>query len=239
MIGAPELMKLGQALLPSLVSFAGDVIKQAGPAVGAYFKNLTHSIQPKAGLSVVDCVNGVITAANFAAQFLIGKPLDENPADIGYKAVLAKKQDGRKMEDFPTRDDYVQYLREEVHVDQEQMNKLSPVERVACAVAGTVIYIKQMEEKVGMILSPSLWGTMVDLKREKHVSDAFAPHVIAEMKSAGIKDGEILSEYFAGNPHVSFEEAQKVFHSLKEAMRQEYPDASEAELNRKVSELKD
>lgn len=157
----------------------------------------------------------------------------ERPDEMGMKV----EQSGEKPEDFDSIQAYIDHLHKDIQVDQEKLDKLSDMDRVAYGAIGSALCVKGMEEKCGMELPIDFWKVASKVVHAGKLSDKGMKHTLDGMKERGVKSAESFSNYMDGK--ASMEEQMAVYDSLKEALHKEFPDLSDADLNVKVTNIKD
>lgn len=78
---------------------------------------------------------------------------NENIEELGAKAMEADK----KPEDFDSNAEYIDYLRNEVTLDQEKFKKATEVEKAARTAVGASIVVKGIEENKGYKIPTIFW----------------------------------------------------------------------------------
>lgn len=217
----------------SAISAVGSICSSIGGAImgtiGTVAKNIISI-----GLGELGPIGAIIQIITAVVSLVIGKPAEEKPEELGMKAQIADK----KPEDFDSIEKYIEYLRHDIEVDKERMASLSEWDRAIYGAIGSGLYVKQMEEKYQMDLPVTFWKTAADLKNEGRLSDAGIAGTIQKMKEKNFSSAESVSDYVNGSPSLSLEQQIKVFDSLKESLRKEFPNASDSELNVRVSNIR-
>ena len=178
---------IGSAI-SSVCSAIGSAFSTVGSGITSFATKLLTpfpqlELAIKAIYIVVEIVSGI-------AELLGLKPEKETAEELGAKAKDAEL----KQEDFASTEKYIEYLRNEVAFDKEKFDKMSPEEQLACRTIGTSLYAKNIEEKVGVSLSPEflLKAGKLEMKASevKSYMDAF--------KESGLKDMKAMSDYLTG-----------------------------------------
>lgn len=214
----------------SVCSAIGGAVIHAAGTIGSTLCRYAIS-----GLGLANTAMSVADTVGTAASYFMERPSGERPEDIGIRAEEAPE----KPENFDSVHQYIEYLRNEVKADEEKLKGLNSEQRLGYGMLGVGLYIKGLEEKLGMSLPEDVWKTAAELKYENKLSDKDFTYTLEQMKNRGLEDGQVFSDYFKGTPTLTFEEGKEVFDSLKEALRKENPNLSDKELNVKVSALKD
>ena len=143
----------------------------------------------------------------------------------------------KKPEDFDSTNDYIEYLRNDIKVDEERLKEMDEKERATYAAIGAGLYVKQVEEKYNVELPPEFWRSTAELRNEGKISEEMPSDLIEFMKEHGIESGATFSDYLSGKLGIGSEDQQKMYDALKDTYRKEYPDATDSELNSKINTL--
>lgn len=178
-------------------SFISSVVSNIGPVVGGFAKGLFGIVTKISGIGgfigIANTIN-FIGAVMHAVANLLGIKSEENPEVLGAKAAQAEK----KIEDFDSdAEAYIQYLREEVELDKEKFDKMTPEEKLGCEVVGISLETKAVEQKLGGIEIPEeslvelgkiyLAGIEIDVEK--------VLNTIKSLKEAGITNMNDVVEY--------------------------------------------
>lgn len=147
----------------------------------------------------------------------------EQPEEIGMKAEQADK----KPEDFDSIEEYIKYLREEIEIDKEKMEKLSEEEKAAYATVGSAILVQGIEEKYKMQLPAEFWCTVVD----KKMSNEQVQGLIETFKENGLKDMKDFSDYMNDQSIESGTPRSKISDTIIETIKKQNPGMDQEELN--------
>lgn len=200
-------------------------------AVGAFAENLV--VVPVPHIVIAKLIGVVIGIISAVSEALTEKPHEETPEEIGLKAEVAEK----KPEDFDSINEYINYLREEIKIDEERLREMKAEDKVAYAAVGAGLYVKQVEEKYGMELPPEFWRSTASLKEDGQIPEEMPENLIVFMKEHGIKSGAVFSDYLSNKLKAGSVEQDAMFDALKDVYRKEYPEATDGELNAKVNML--
>lgn len=216
--------KYGKVILDTVGEFARETV------------NLPISVSPEleAICRVVLLVVDVISAV---AEAMGEKPEQETAEEMGYKAKVAYQDEGVKPEDFDSTNEYIEYLRNNIKVDEERLHELSDEELSAYAAVGAGLYVKQMEEKYGMELPAEFWRSTVSLEQEGKITKEMPADLIQFMKEHGVENGKEFSDFVDEKLESGSEEEKEMYDVVKSAYQKEYPDATEGELNQKINSL--
>ncbi len=220
------------------ISAVGSVIGGAASAIGSICGSIGGAIMGgigKLGTGLLDFgekLKPVLEIINMISEIFGIKPAGEDPAELGLKA---HKSD-EKPEDYDSIEAYIDHLRNDIQLDKEEINNLSDIDKVAYTTMGSALYVKNMEEKYNMAMSPRFWGTAYETVNSGNMSVGQLKDTMEAMKEKGVENAESFSNYMDGK--ASMEEQMVVFGSLKEALHKEFPDLSDADLNVKATNIK-
>lgn len=142
------------------VSAVGSVISGAASAIGSICGSIGGTIIGDIGklgtglLNLGEMLKPILDVINMISEILGIKPAGEDPAELGLKA---HKSDERP-EDYDSIEAYIDHLRNDIQLDKEEINNLSDIDKVAYTTMGSALYVKDMEEKYNMVMSPPLLG---------------------------------------------------------------------------------
>ena len=145
---------VGTAIAGAVVaglSTIGGVAVSAGVAISAFAKMAVAVIATR--IPDIVRVLKAIEAASAVIQFIsemLGKKMEDDPEELGYKAMHAEK----KKEDFDDIDEYIDYLNNEIQIDKEEMKKMTPEEKAACQVVGSAIQCVSISKELGINIEP-------------------------------------------------------------------------------------
>lgn len=192
-------------LLSALGSFCSGVvncissaISTVGSAVCSLAKSTFNIIAkiPIPGLEIVDIL---ITAAKIIHAVLefLGVESEEDPEILGAKA----EQSDKTLEDFDNDvEAYIKYLKEEVELDKEKFDKMSPEEKMGCRAIGMAIETKAIEEKIGGVeISPEFIATLTKIQAAGiNINAGELVGTIQSLKEAGVTDMKDVAEFLDG-----------------------------------------
>ncbi len=161
------------------------------------------------------------------------KPAGEDPMELALKA----EKSGEKPEDYDSVEAYIEHLRKDIELDKEEINKLTDSEKAMYSAIGCGLYVKNMEERYNMAMTPGFWVNASKAVNSGAMTCEQVKNTMEAMKERGVKNTESFSNYMEGK--ADMEEQMVMYDSLKEALHREFPDLSDAELNIKTSHIKD
>lgn len=143
-------------------SFISGVASNIGTVVSNFAKS-TLSIMTKLPIPGLGIVNAISTAASIihGVVKILGIKTEEDPEILGAKA----EQSEKSLDDFDNDvESYIKYLKEEVQLDKERFEELTPEEKLGCKAIGMALETKVVEEKIGSVeISPECLGTLVKI----------------------------------------------------------------------------
>lgn len=239
-------------LIGDFISSAVSVVSSVGSAIcsgissvcsaigGAFFSGAggiaalaSAIIAPVVGLPNIGLILAgiavVVGIVSAIAEKLGIKTEEETPEELGMKAEEAEK----KPEDFDSIEAYIEYLRNEIQIDKQKLEKLSDEDRVKYTAIGTAIYIKGIEEKYGIQAPAEFWNTAAEMKLSgdevKGYMDTFREKGITNMKD--------MSDYIRGEAPESGTKPVVVSDAIMDTLKKTYPELSEEALEEKFCEL--
>lgn len=215
-----------------IISVIGDwisnTIVKVGPAIGAAVSALVTKL-PNIIISAKIVVDTISTVVSKVAESLGIAPKDENPEELGVKAI----QDGtRPKMNTETTQEYLDYLRKDVQLDREKYEKMSIEEKVACNALGTTMVSKSIEEKTGVELPPEFLMTVYKSKLRFEQVERF----INTFADRGISSMGDFTKYITND--LSEGQAEKVGRIIKDSIKELSPTMTEEEIMQKVVDMK-
>ncbi len=155
------------------------------------------------------------------------------PEELGMKM----QQCEEKPKDFESIEAYIEHVNQNIELSREKWANISNAERLAYGVIGSATMVKAMEQKIGVEMPVEFLKVAGETVNDKKLSGEGMKNTLYAMKERGLDNARSYSNYMEGN--ASPEEHMIVYDSLKEALHKEFPDLSDAELNKKVTHIKD
>ena len=211
----------------AVISGASAVCGALGGVVGAlgstFCTSLVAGITALGVGDVIAVIMVVAKAISWIAEKLGLTTEGEQPEDLGMKAEQADK----KPEDFDSIEEYIKYLREEVEIDKEKMEKLSPEERAKYATVGSAILVQGIEEKYKMQLPAEFWCTMTDRKMDGEQIKC----LIETFKENGMTDMKDLDDYLNNRKIESGTLRSEISDTIVEAIKKQNPGISQEDID--------
>ena len=139
------------SMISSAVSVVASAIGSLGGALASSTGNFLKVASPWLG-TVIQVIQIVSMLLDILQP---GDSVDE----LGAKAMDADK----KPEDFDSNAEYIDYLRNDIELDQEKFENATDVEKMARQAVGASIVIKGIEEKKGFDIPVTTWVAMAKL----------------------------------------------------------------------------
>lgn len=211
----------------AMLSGASAICGALGGVVGALGSTFCTSLA--AGITalgvgdVIAVIMAVAKVVSWIAEKLGLTTEDEQPEELGVKAEQADK----KPEDFDSIEEYIKYLREEVEIDKEKMEKLSQEERAKYAAVGSAILVQGIEEKYKMQLPAEFWCTVVDRKMDEEQIKC----LIDTFKEKGVTDMKDLDDYLNNRKIESGTPRSEISDTIIEAIKKQNPGISQEDID--------
>lgn len=188
--------------ISSAISAVGSFISSAastiGTAVSGFAKSAFGIIAklPIPGLELINVISIAAKIIHAVVEFL-GIKAEEDPEVLGAKA----EQSEKSLEDFDNDvEAYIKYLKEEVELDKERFEKMTPEERMGCKAIGMALETKAVEEKIGGIeISPECLATLTKIQSAGINIDAKElVGIVQALKEQGITNMNDVVEFLDG-----------------------------------------
>lgn len=213
----------------TVLSGASAICSALGGVVGALGSTFCTSLAAgitALGVGIGDVLTVIMVVAkviSWIAEKLGLTTEEEQPEDLGMKAEQADK----KPEDFDSIEEYIKYLREEVEIDKEKMEKLSQEERAKYAAVGSAILVQGIEEKYKIQLPAEFWCTVVDRKMdEEHIKC-----LIDTFKEKGVTDMKDMDDYLNNRKIESGTPRSEISDTIIEAIKKQNPGISQEDID--------
>lgn len=138
-------------------------------------------------------------------RYIIAPP-NEKVDELGAKAM--QEDTHPKLEEESTQE-YLDYLRNDVKLDEEKFAKMTEDEKLACEALGTSMLTKSVEEKTGIELPPEFLLTIAKSRLRYEQVEKF----IHSFSDSGINSMGEFTKYISND--MSKEEAGKVGNVVK------------------------
>ncbi|MGL4790161.1 MAG: hypothetical protein ACRCW1_02025 [Anaerotignaceae bacterium] len=215
------------AAVSAVGSAIGGACSAIGGAIGSTIIGLDKiiSVVEMKTENIIETVCKIVVAIGEALG-LIDKT--EKVEELGAKATQV---DTKKPEDFETSEEYIKYLREEVELDKDRLDKMSKEEKHACQLAGTAIIVKGVEEKTGTKMSPEF---LVDIAKIDLNHRELSSYIDA-FKANGVNDMKVMTDYLSGKCEVN--KVDTAAKAVVEGIMSLNPDMSKKEVDDKLGQM--
>lgn len=208
-------------------SFLGDVVSCIGSAIASFAGSLIEKLSPviSIALQVVKAIGEVVVAVANALGLI---PEDESVEEIGAKTM----QDGvrAKMED-ESMQEYLDYLRNDVKLDEGKLAVMTDEEKVKCNSIGTAMVSTAIQEETGVKLSADF---LIGMNKMKMTANQLT-EIIKGFSEKGLNDMDMLPKFFQNR--LSDQERLDVYEVIESTEKKLNPEASEADVLRKIDEM--
>lgn len=223
-------------LFSAIGSFIGGVCSAVGSlcsGIGGAIMGAVSALAPVLA-PILPYIGPIIC---ILAQLFAGKPEKEEPEELAMKAEMAA-EDNVKPENYDSIGEYLNELRNnpKYQVDPEKLKNLTPEERAKYQLTGLGLYVKDMEEKNGIVMSPGFIKALPAMKKQGYEVDDIA-NLMQNMKQNGVTDMGKYSEYLRGDLQPGSEDRSKVYHSVKDMVEKHFAEAT-IDVDDKIDELK-
>lgn len=207
-----------------------SVVSTVGKAVSGFAKTIILPF-PKIELAI-KAIEVIATIVSALAEALGFKEENEEVDELGAKAVQCDK----KPEDFDSTEKYIEYLRNEVKLDEEKFNNMSESEKLACNAVGVSILTKGVEEKAGVSISPEFLLEIAKLKNNNIIDGKEILTYIDTFKSNGLTNMKDMSDYLKAS--LDEFKIEKVDSAVVDAIKKLNPNMSDDAIQEKVVDMK-
>lgn len=213
--------------ISGVCSTIGSTFSSIGSSIVGFATNLFSPFQTLSiAIAIIQVVSAIVSGI---AEILGLKPEKETPEELGAKAKDAEM----KLENFESTEKYIEYLRNEVKLDKEKFEKMSAEEKAACTAVGISLYVKNIEEKTGITLSPEFLikaGQLeMNAKEVKAYMDSF--------KGTGLTNMKDMSDYLTGK--LDEKTDLKVESAIAEGLKNINPNMSEKDIQLKLGNMRE
>lgn len=147
---------------------------------------------------------------------------------IGEKAMLP---DSKSPEEFDSQIEYLDYLKNDVKLDESVLENKTPEERQASTFIGTNLVSKGIEEKSNMTIPTEFWVKA----GEKEMESEEVVSYMESFKEEGIDDMGVMSDYLEGSCDPNF--VEQAGDAIKKAVENFNPDLTNDEIESKIDSL--
>ena len=193
----------------SLTTFATKIVELAGPLLETVGK-----------------------IASVVAKFLGVTEELENPLELGLRAEMSDK----KPEDFDSYKDYINYIKNEVKIDEEKLKNASDIDKAKYSAIGSGILIKGIEDKKGMDIGADVFVALAKIGMETLDKMGGARGVDAILDT--FKDGKLseFAKYVSGDLN-SVKDKIMVSDKLTETFKNLNPEMDIKDIQKEVMDM--
>jgi hypothetical protein len=210
----------------SFLSGCIEVISSVSDKIGAFLSTASTSLL-KVAIPYLGTLSTIVQVISTLLNIL--KPEDKID-ELGDRAINSDK----KLEDFDTTQEYINYLKNDVEFDKDEFDKLSQEAKTVRTAIGTSIVMKAINEKKGFEISTDTWVTLSKLA-EKGIIKETKPEEFNTILNT-FKDKQTdLNDYVKGelDPTRELEVGDK----LVELYQELEPNLSKDEIEKKVIQM--
>jgi putative Mn2+ efflux pump MntP len=208
--------------LGSMISSAVSVVASAIGSIGGSLAASTSTFL-KVAAPWLGTVIQVIQIVSMLLDIL--KPGD-NVEEFGAKAMEADK----KPEDFDSNAEYIDYLRNEVKLDQEKFDSATEPEKMARMAVGASIVAKGIEEKKGFDIPLTMWVAMAKIGLDDKATEI--DKILETFKNGKLED---FVKYTEGK--LDAKKELEIGDSLVDMYKELEPNMSEKDIENKVMKM--
>jgi len=216
------------SLFTAIGGFISLAISTVGPVIATITDVLINKLPPAIEVAKVT-IAAISVVVSELCEVLDIAPSNEKVDELGAKVM---QEDTRpKLEEESTQE-YLDYLRNDVKLNEEKYMSMSETEKIACEALGTSMLAKSIEEKTGIELPPEFLLTISKSKLRYEQVEKFI-HTFSENEIYSM--GE-FTKYISNN--MSETEAVKVGGVVKEAIKELSPEMTDADIQKEIVAMK-
>lgn len=214
----------------SAISAAASSISSAiGGAIGSMTSSILSITGPLVNIKMaIETIAVVAKVIVIIAEELGILDKDVNMEELGAKAA---QPDTKKSTEFESAEAYIEYLKNEVKLDQERFQGLSEEEKLACQAAGLSIMTKGVEEKMGVQIPVEFLQIIGQLKMTPQEVKAF----MESFRENHIDSMKTMADYLSGKN--MGESGSTVNQAMADAMKAINPKANEDNIQDKIADM--
>ena len=212
-------------------SFVGSVcsaISSAVSSLGSSLSTFATKIVELAG-PLLETVGKI---ASLVAKFLGVTEELENPLELGLRAEMSDK----KPEDFDNYKDYINYIKNEVKIDEEKLKNASDIDKAKYTAIGSGVLIKGIENKKDMNIGADTFVALAKIGTETLDKLGGARGVDAILDT--FKDGKLseFAKYVSGDLN-SVKDKIMVSDRLTETFKSLNPEMDIKDIQKEVMDM--
>lgn len=224
-----SLLALIGAGLAAAASFVSSAVSVIGGAVASTAVSIMTKL-PVVVEKALPVVRAIGTIINAVSPFVgIQAPDNENMEEIGAKAM----QDGtRPRRPDETAQEYLDYLRNEVELNEEKYEKLTNDQKLGCATVGIALRAEEMSDFTGVQISPEF---LVMAQKSKMQYEQISK-MIEVFKNNGETTLDDVPKYLDNTLDES--KVERVGGLVKETIKENDPHLEDREIYEEIIEMK-
>lgn len=214
--------------LSAVGSFISEACSVVGSAIASVADALVLRLPPliEGAKAAIEIISAIISKVCDALGITSA---NENTEELGAKAM----QEGtRPKTEEETTEEYLNYLRNDVSLDQEKFDHMTKEEKIACQALGTTMKAKCIEEKTGVEVTPEFLMTIERSKLRYEQVEGF----INAFKKEGIESMDAFAKYISND--MSDEEAARIGGVVKGAIRELSQEMTDEEIQSEIVSMK-
>ena len=216
-------------MLGVLLSGLAAIVKMAGPIVTSFATQLVAKLPTivETALEVLKVVGPIVKDV---AEVIGVLKNGDDVEDLGKKTM----QEGTrpKMEE-ESMEDYFEYLRNEVKLDEERWKNMTDAERLQANVTGVSMVTTAISEKTKVNLSPDFIMAM----KEMEMTAQQVCEYIKTFSEKNIDSMDSFTDYLRGE--LSGDTKKEVFNAIEETETKLLPDYSTGKILVEINSMKD
>ncbi len=211
-----------------LFSFIGDCISSAVSAVGSAISAVGRAVVDTAKVLIREAAGYIETIAKAVKEVCLDldiiEPEDE-VEELGAKAMACDK----KLEDFDSASEYIEYIKENITLDKAKMDERSDAEKLGHKALGISILAKGMEEKTGVTIPAEF---LPEVGRHDIKSDKVLDIISSYKENNNLSD---FPDYLRGN--LDLKDRINAGKKMEKVVSKMVPEMSETEIDKKIMEM--
>ena len=213
-----------------MLGFIVEVVSAIGAVgtIGSTLANTAVKLLETAG-KFLDTVGKI---ASVVAKFLEVTKGEESPMELGLRAEMSDK----KPEDFNNYKDYINYIKNEVKIDEEKLKNASDIDKAKYTAIGSGVLIKGIEDKKDMDIGADAFVALAKIGVENLDKLGGARGVDAILDT--FKDGKLgeFAKYVSGDLN-SVKDKIMVSDRLTETFKSLNPDLDIKDIQKEVMDM--
>lgn len=216
---------IGSAISGAVSAITGAI----GGAAGGLASGIVSILGPSMDIKLAIEMVAVIAKAIVIIAEELG--ILEKDVDVEELGAKASQPDTKKSTDFESAEAYIEYLKNEVKLDQERFQGLSEEEKLACQAAGLSILTKGVEARMGMEIPAEFLRIIGQQGMTPQEVKAF----MESFKENNFDTMKAMADYLSGKN--MGESSSTVNQAMADAVRVTNPGATEDEIQDKIADM--